>query len=117
MVERGGSQNSDGIATEEGFHQVAFTLSTRKVWVPDSDVEVVMICYLPTAGVTSGMRIISSQIAGLKAEFPTLPEAVLGWRRESGYQLQQSERQSGGLQGLSERAAGGSCQWRRSHYP
>ena len=35
--------------------------------------------YLPAAGVPSGIRIISgSQTAGLKAEFPTLPEAVLG---------------------------------------
>ncbi|MCP3289499.1 chitinase C-terminal domain-containing protein, partial [Aeromonas hydrophila] len=79
VVESGGNQNSDGIANEKDFHKAAFTLPTWKAWAPGSDVEVAMTYYLPAAGVPSGIRIISgSQTAGLKAEFPTLPEAVLG---------------------------------------
>lgn len=79
VVESGGNQNSDGIAGEKDFHKAAFTLPTWKAWAPGSDVEVAMTYYLPTAGVPSGIRIISgTQTAGLKAEFPTLPEAVLG---------------------------------------
>lgn len=79
VVESGGNQNSDGIANEKDFHKAAFTLPSWKAWAPGSDVEVAMTYYLPAAGVPSGIRIISgTQTAGLKAEFPTLPEAVLG---------------------------------------
>lgn len=79
VVESGGNQNSDGIAGEKDFHKVAMTLPTWKAWAPGTDVEVAMTYYLPAAGVPSGMRIVvGSQSIGLKGEFPTLPEAVVG---------------------------------------
>ncbi len=79
VVESGGNQNSDGIAGEKDFHKVAMTLPTWKAWAPGSDVEVAMTYYLPAAGVPSGVRlIVGSQTIGLKADFPTLAEAVVG---------------------------------------
>ena len=79
VVESGGNQNSDGIASEKDFHKVAMTLPSWKAWAPGTEVEVAMTYYLPAAGVPSGIRLVSgSQTIGLKADFPALAEAVLG---------------------------------------
>nr|WP_310597396.1 glycosyl hydrolase family 18 protein [Aeromonas aquatica] len=79
VVESGGNQNSDGIASEKDFHKVAMTLPSWKAWTPGSDVEVAMTYYLPAAGGPSGIRLVSgSQTIGLKSDFPALAEAVLG---------------------------------------
>lgn len=78
MAELGGNQNSEGIANEQDFHKVAFTLPTWKAWAPGCDVEVAMTCYLPAAGVMSGMRIFSSQNVGLRVELPILNESAYG---------------------------------------
>lgn len=79
VVESGGNDNSEGIAGEKDFHKVAMNLPGWQTLAPGAEIEVAMTYYLPAAGVPSGMRIISgSQTIGLKAEFPTLPEAVLG---------------------------------------
>ena len=79
VVESGGNDNSEGIANEKDFHKVAMNLPGWQTLAPGAEIEVAMTYYLPAAGVPSGMRIISgSQTIGLKAEFPTLPEAELG---------------------------------------
>lgn len=85
VTQSGGNDNSEGISNEQDFHQVALTLPAWQALAPGASVDVALVYYLPAAGVPSGVRIeVAGQTLGLKADFPSLPEAVLGGGNDGG---------------------------------